>query len=190
LPQHPRLDTLAQRIEPTATWDDLALAPRDLANLREIAGSIRQRRTVGPTPEGPGTGILFSGGSPAVKTQAAEALARDLNLDLFRVDLSAVISKYIGETEKNLGRLFDAAEVGGAVLLFDEADALLGKRSEVKDSHDRYAQIELAYLLQRIEASAGIAILAIKPATRPSPAVLRRLKVVRFQEDAGHMSEA
>jgi SpoVK/Ycf46/Vps4 family AAA+-type ATPase len=179
LPQN-RLDALAQRIKPRATWDDLALPPRDLARLREIAGTIRQRHAVGPTPDGPGTGILFSGGTGAVKTQAAEALARDLNLGLFRIDLSAVISKYVGETEKNLGRLFDAAKAGGAVLLFDEADALLGKRSEVKDSHDRFAQIELDYLLQRIEAFGGVTILAVKSATPPSPAVLRRLKVVRF----------
>jgi hypothetical protein len=179
LPQH-RLDALAQRIEPMATWDDLALPPRDLAKLREIAGNIRRRHAVEPTPDGPGTGILFSGGTGAVKTQAAEALARDLNLGLFRVDLSGVISKYIGETEKNLRRLFEAAEAGGAILLFDEADALFGKRSKVKDSHDRFAQIELDYLLQRIEAFDGVTILAVKSATRPSPAVLRRLKVVRF----------
>jgi SpoVK/Ycf46/Vps4 family AAA+-type ATPase len=179
LPQH-RFDALAQRIEPRATWDDLALPPRDLARLREIAGNIRPRHAAEPTPDGPGTGILFSGGTTAAKTQVAEALARDLGLGLFRIDLSAVISKYIGETEKNLGRLFDAAEAGGAILLFDEADALFGKRSEVKDSHDRYARIELDYVLQRIEAFDGVTILAIKPATRPSPADLRRLKLVRF----------
>jgi SpoVK/Ycf46/Vps4 family AAA+-type ATPase len=171
---------LAQRVEPRATWDDLALPPCDLVRLREIAGNIRQRHAVEPTPDGPGTGILFSGGSPAIKIQAAEALARDLGLGLFRIDLSAVISKYIGETEKNLARLFDAAEAGGAILLFDEADALFGKRSEVKDSHDRFAHIELDYVLQRIEAFDGVTIVAVKSATRPSPAVLRRLKVVRF----------
>src|SRR5204863_9938553 len=93
------------------------------------------------------------------KTMAAEVLARELKLDLFRIDLSQVINKYIGETEKNLRRVFDAAEGGGAILLFDEADALFGKRSEVKDSHDRYANIEVSYLLQRMEQYRGLAIL-------------------------------
>jgi SpoVK/Ycf46/Vps4 family AAA+-type ATPase len=180
LPQHRSLDALAQRIEPKATWDDLALPPREIARLREIAENIRQRRTVGPTPVGLGTGILFSGGTRGARAQAAEALARDLGLGLFRVALSAVVSKFIGETEKNLGRVFDAAEAGGAILLFDEADALFDKRTEVKDSHDRFAHIEVDYLLQRIEAFAGVAILAIKSATRPPAKVLRRLKVVRF----------
>jgi SpoVK/Ycf46/Vps4 family AAA+-type ATPase len=180
LPQHPHLDPLAQRIEPKATWDDLALPPRDLARLREIAGHIWQRHARDQTPEGPGTGILFSGGTTAAHIQAAEALARDLGFGLFRVDLSAVISKFIGETEKNLGRVFDAAEAGGAILLFDEADALFGKRSEVKDSHDRFANLGVDYLLQRMEAFAGAAILAIKSTTRPPPKLLRRLKVVRF----------
>jgi SpoVK/Ycf46/Vps4 family AAA+-type ATPase len=180
LPQHSRLDALAQRIEPKATWEELALPPRELAKLREIAGDIRQRRAVGPTPAGPGTGTLLSGGTAAAKAQVAEALARDLGLGLFRVDLSAVVSKFIGETEKNLGRLFDAAEAGGGILYFDEADALFGKRAQIKDSHDRFANVEIDYLLQRIEAFTGVAILAIKSTTRPSRAVLRRLKVVRF----------
>jgi SpoVK/Ycf46/Vps4 family AAA+-type ATPase len=180
LPQHRRLDVLAQRIEPKATWDDLALPPREIARLREIAGNIRQRRVVGPTPAGPGTGILLSGGTAAAKAQVAEALARDLGLGLFRVALSTVVSKFIGETEKNLGRVFDAAQGSGAILFFDEADALFDKRTEVEDSHDRFAHIEVDYVLQRIEALDGIAILAIKSATRPPAKVLRRLKVVRF----------
>jgi SpoVK/Ycf46/Vps4 family AAA+-type ATPase len=180
VPPHPRLDALAQRIEPTATWDDLALPPHELARLREIAGNIRRRRAVEPTPEAPSIGILLSGGTRAAKTRAAEALARELGLGLYRIDLSAVISKFIGETEKNLGRLFDAAQGSGAILFFDEADALFDKRTEVKDSHDRFAHIEVDYLLQRIEAFAGVAILAIKSATRPPAKVLRRLKVVRF----------
>jgi SpoVK/Ycf46/Vps4 family AAA+-type ATPase len=110
---------------------------------------------------GRGLGItaLFSGASGTGKTLAAEVLATELHLDLYRIDLSQVVSKYIGETEKNLRRIFDAAEEGGAILLFDEADALFGKRSEVKDSHDRYANLEISYLLQRMEAYRGLAIL-------------------------------
>jgi SpoVK/Ycf46/Vps4 family AAA+-type ATPase len=112
---------------------------------------------------------------------AAEVLARDLRLDLYRIDLSQVVSKYIGETEKNLRRVFDAAEEGGAVLLFDEADALFGKRSEVKDSHDRYANIEVSYLLQRMESYRGLAILTTNMKSALDPAFLRRIRfVVQF----------
>ena len=109
---------------------------------------------------------------------AAEVLANELRLDLFRIDLSAVVSKYIGETEKNLRRLFDAAELGGAILFFDEADALFGKRSEVKDSHDRYANIEINYLLQRMEQYGGLAILATNMKSALDPAFMRRLRFV------------
>ena len=109
---------------------------------------------------------------------AAEVLASELALDLYRIDLSAVVSKYIGETEKNLRRVFDAAEGGGAVLLFDEADALFGKRSEVKDSHDRYANIEVSYLLQRMEAYRGLAILTTNREAALDSAFLRRLRFV------------
>ena len=115
------------------------------------------------------------------KTLAAEVLANELRLDLYRIDLSAVVSKYIGETEKNLRRVFDAAEEGGAVLLFDEADALFGKRSEVKDSHDRYANIEVSYLLQRMEEYRGLAILTTNLKSALDKAFLRRLRfVVQF----------
>jgi SpoVK/Ycf46/Vps4 family AAA+-type ATPase len=125
--------------------------------------------------------VLFAGPSGTGKTLAAEILANELELDLFRIDLSAVVSKYIGETEKNLRRVFDAAEEGGAVLLFDEADALFGKRSEVKDSHDRYANVEVSYLLQRMEAYRGLAILATNMKEALDPAFLRRLRfVVQF----------
>jgi SpoVK/Ycf46/Vps4 family AAA+-type ATPase len=124
---------------------------------------------------------LFAGPSGTGKTTAAEILARELRLDLYRIDLSAVVSKYIGETEKNLRRLFDAADEGGAILLFDEADALFGKRSEVKDSHDRYANIEVSYLLQRMEAYRGLAILTTNQRQALDPAFLRRLRfVVQF----------
>jgi SpoVK/Ycf46/Vps4 family AAA+-type ATPase len=109
---------------------------------------------------------------------AAEVIAKDLRLDLYRIDLSAVVNKYIGETEKNLRRLFDAAEDGGAILFFDEADALFGKRSEVKDSHDRYANIEINYLLQRLEAYRGLAILATNLKSSLDAAFMRRLRFI------------
>ena len=122
---------------------------------------------------------------------AAEVLARELRLDLYRIDLASVVSKYIGETEKNLRRVFDAAEAGGAILLFDEADALFGKRSEVKDSHDRYANIEVSYLLQRMEAYRGLAILTTNLKGALDPAFLRRLRfVVQFPfPDAAQRAE-
>ena len=127
---------------------------------------------------GLGISALFAGDSGTGKTMAAEGIAKKLRLDLYRIDLSAVVSKYIGETEKNLRRMFDAAEDGGAILFFDEADALFGKRSEVKDSHDRYANIEVNYLLQRIEAYRGLAILATNMKDALDQAFLRRLRFV------------
>jgi SpoVK/Ycf46/Vps4 family AAA+-type ATPase len=128
-----------------------------------------------------GISALFAGTSGTGKTMAAEVLANERRLDLYRIDLSAVVSKYIGETEKNLRRVFDAAEAGGAILLFDEADALFGKRSEVKDSHDRYANIEVGYLLQRMEAYHGLAILTTNLKNALDTAFLRRIRfVVQF----------
>ena len=127
---------------------------------------------------GLGISALFAGESGTGKTMAAEVIANDLRLDLYRIDLSAVVSKYIGETEKNLRRLFDAAEDGGAILFFDEADALFGKRSEVKDSHDRYANIEINYLLQRMEAYRGLAILATNMKSALDTAFMRRLRFI------------
>src|SRR5204863_2987522 len=130
---------------------------------------------------GLGISVLFAGESGTGKTMAAEVIANDLGFELFRIDLSAVVSKYIGETEKNLRRLFDAAEDSGAILLFDEADALFGKRSEVKDSHDRYANVEVSYLLQRMEAYGGLAILTTNAGAALDPAFHRRLRfVVQF----------
>ena len=146
---------------------------------------------------GLGISALFAGESGTGKTMAAEVLANDLRLNLYRIDLSAVVSKYIGETEKNLRRLFDAAEDGGAILFFDEADALFGKRSEVKDSHDRYANIEINYLLQRMEAYRGLAILATNMKSALDTAFLRRLRFIvqlplpgrrRAQEPSGRRS--
>ena len=179
------LEELAQRIDPRATWDDLVLPPARMAMLHEIAAQVRGRATVYERwgfarrlSRGLGISALFAGTSGTGKTMAAEVLAADLQLDLYRIDLSQVVSKYIGETEKNLRRVFDAAEEGGAILLFDEADALFGKRSEVKDSHDRYANIEVGYLLQRMEAYRGLAILTTNMRSALDTAFLRRLRFV------------
>jgi hypothetical protein len=181
----PRLGALAQRIEPAAGWDELVLPPAKREVLAQVALHVRHRLTVYETwglrrgrTRGLGTTALFSGPSGTGKTLAAEVLAAGLGLDLYRIDLSAVVSKYIGETEKNLRRVFDAAEDGGAVLLFDEADALFGKRSQVKDSHDRYANIEVAYLLQRMEEYRGLAILTTNLREAIDLAFLRRIRFV------------
>jgi SpoVK/Ycf46/Vps4 family AAA+-type ATPase len=181
----PRLDDLAQRIDARAGWTELVVAEPQREVLREIAVQVRQRATVyerwgfaGQGGRGLGISALFSGASGTGKTMAAEVLAHELALDLYRVDLSQVISKYIGETEKNLRRIFDAADRGAAILLFDEADALFGKRSEVKDSHDRFANIEVSYLLQRMEAYRGLAILTTNAKSALDPAFLRRLRFV------------
>jgi hypothetical protein len=180
-----RLDELATRIEPGAVWDDLILPDPQQNVLRQIAAQVRQRRRVydewgfGKRHErGLGVAALFSGESGTGKTLAAEVLASELHLDLYRIDLSAVVSKYIGESEKNLRRVFDAAEDTGAILLFDEADALFGKRSDVKDSHDRYANIEVSYLLQRVEAYRGLAILTTNLKSALDPAFQRRLRFI------------
>ncbi|MDF3308907.1 AAA family ATPase [Rhodococcus sp. T2V] len=180
-----RLAALAQRIEPVATWDDLVLDEPQLDALRQITVHVRQRLEVydawgfaRKSSRGLGISVLFAGESGTGKTMAAELLAGDLELDLYRIDLSAVVSKYIGETEKNLRRVFDAAEESGSVLLFDEADALFGKRSEVKDSHDRYANIEVSYLLQRMEVYRGLAILTTNQKAAMDPAFRRRLRFI------------
>ncbi|WP_414569497.1 ATP-binding protein [Nostoc sp. CCY 9925] len=184
----PRLEDLAQRLVPKATFDDLVLPDTQGQILHDIAAQLRQRVKVYETWEfalrsvnGLGISALFAGASGTGKTMAAEVLAQELRLDLYRIDLSQVVSKYIGETEKNLRRVFDAAETGGAILLFDEADALFGKRSEVKDSHDRYANIEVSYLLQRMEAYRGLAILTTNLKNAIDTAFLRRIRfVVQF----------
>ncbi|MEM8603648.1 MAG: ATP-binding protein [Cyanobacteria bacterium P01_H01_bin.121] len=183
-----RLADLGQPIRAAASWEDLVLPDREIAVLQAMVAHIRQRSTVYDTWgfakkswRGLGISALFAGPSGTGKTLAAEVLAHALNLDLYRIDLSAVVSKYIGETEKNLRRIFDAAETGSAVLLFDEADALFGKRSEVKDSHDRYANLEVAYLLQRIEAYQGLAILTTNLKDSLDQAFLRRIRfIVQF----------
>jgi hypothetical protein len=179
----PRLEDLAERIVPVAGWDDLVLPELEKQALRQLAAQVRHRMQVHETwgfaakgRRGLGLSALFTGESGTGKTLAAEVLARDLGLDLYRIDLSAVVSKYIGETEKNLKRVFDAAEEGGALLLFDEADALFGKRGDVKDSHDRYANIEVSYLLQRMEAYQGLAILTTNLKSSMDRAFQRRLR--------------
>jgi hypothetical protein len=181
----PRLEGLAQRIEPAATWDDLVLPEKQKQLLAQVAIHVRQRNKVYTTwgfgargVRGLGISALFAGPSGTGKTMAGEVLANELRLDVYRIDLSQVISKYIGETEKNLRRVFDAADEGGAILLFDEADALFGKRSEVKDSHDRYANIEVSYLLQRMEAYRGLAILTSNRKDALDTAFLRRIRFV------------
>jgi hypothetical protein len=179
----PHLDVLAQRLEPKATWDDLVLPRTVTYLLHQIADQIRYRRKVygewgiaDRVSRGLGLIVLFSGESGTGKTMSAEVIANDLQLNLYRIDLSAIVSKYIGETEKNLKRLFDAAEDGGSILFFDEADSLFGKRSQVKDSHDRYANIETNYLLQRIEAFNGLAILATNMKSSLDEAFTRRIR--------------
>lgn len=184
----PQLSQLAQMIDARATWDDLILPEPQKQILTDIATQARHRFTVyeqwgfaRTSQRGLGISALFAGPSGTGKTMAGEVLANELDLDLYRIDLSAVVSKYIGETEKNLRQVFDAAENGGALLLFDEADALFGKRSEVRDSHDRYANIEISYLLQRMEAYRGVTILTTNMKDTLDSAFLRRLRfVVRF----------
>ncbi|MFD8781048.1 ATP-binding protein [Kitasatospora sp. NPDC059599] len=179
------LDELGRRVEPRAAWDDLVLEERQLATLREIVAHVRRRGTVyqewgfeSVLRRGLGVTALFAGGSGTGKTLAAEVVAGQLGVDLFVIDLSQVVSKYIGETEKNLRRVFDAAERGGALLLFDEADALFGKRSEIKDSHDRYANLEVSYLLMRMEAYRGLAVLTTNMKKALDPAFMRRIRFV------------
>jgi SpoVK/Ycf46/Vps4 family AAA+-type ATPase len=192
------LDDLAERIEGAAEWEDLVLPEAEKSLLREIAGQVAQRATVyeawgfgNQAGRGLGISALFAGPSGTGKTMAAEVLANSLQLDLYRIDLASVVSKYIGETEKNLRRVFDAAEDGGAILFFDEADALFGKRSEVKDSDDRYANIEVSYLLQRMEAYRGLAVLATNLKGTMDAAFLRRIRfVVNFPfPDESHRAE-
>ncbi|WP_414552407.1 ATP-binding protein [Anabaena sp. CCY 0017] len=194
----PRLDELAQPIEAGSTWDDLVLPELQRQVLRDIAAHVRQRAKVyeqwgfgNKGGRGLGISALFAGASGTGKTMAAEVIADELRLDLYRIDLSQVVSKYIGETEKNLRRVFDAAETGGAILLFDEADALFGKRSEVKDSHDRHANIEVGYLLQRMESYRGLAILTTNLKGSLDQAFLRRIRfVVQFPfPDASQRAE-
>ncbi|MEX2631475.1 MAG: ATP-binding protein [Tistlia sp.] len=177
---------LARPVVTSAGWEELVLPAGALAQLKDFAAAISARGQVfdlwgfGGVGRGVGQGLaaLFSGGSGTGKTMSAAVVAAEVGLDLWRIDLASTVSKYIGETEKNLERLFSAAGAANAILFFDEADALFGKRSEVKDSHDRYANIEIAYLLQRLEDHDGIVILATNLSRNLDTAFLRRLPFV------------
>jgi SpoVK/Ycf46/Vps4 family AAA+-type ATPase len=178
-----QLKAIARRVEPRASWEDLTLPHARLSQLKDICNQARERHRISrewdsdrKLSPGKGLSILFSGPSGSGKTMAAEAIASDLDMPLFRIDLGAVLSKYIGETEKNLSRLLASAETSEAVLLFDEADSLFGKRTEVSDAHDRYANIETAYLLQKMEEFTGIAILATNLRQNLDEAFIRRMR--------------
>ncbi len=181
----PRLSTLARKIVPRYTWDDIVLPDDQLTLLREIVATVRGRPLVldewgigQKLASGAGVTVLFAGPPGTGKTMAAEVITAELGLDLYKIDLSTVVSKYIGETEKNLERIFKEAENSNAILFFDEADALFGKRSEVRDSHDRYANIEISYLLQRMETYEGVTILATNLRANLDEAFTRRLQFV------------
>jgi hypothetical protein len=184
----PNLGQLACLIEPSYGWDDIVLPDGLMAQLREIAAHIRGSQVVleqwgfaKKFPYGRGVTGLFHGGSGTGKTMAVSVIAADLALDLYKIDLSMVVSKYIGETEKNLNRVFAEAQDSNAILFFDEADALFGKRSEVKDAHDRYANIETSYLLQRMEEHSGVVILASNMKHNMDEAFVRRMRfILRF----------
>ncbi len=176
------LGTLARKLSPHYEWEDIVLPPDKLRQLREVCNYVRYRPVVydewgfdGKLSLGRGLNVLFAGPSGTGKTMAADIIAGDLGLDLYKIDLSTVVSKYIGETEKNLSRIFEGAEASNAVLLFDEADALFGKRGEVRDSHDRYANIEVGYLLQRMEEYDGVVILTTNLRKNMDDAFVRRL---------------
>jgi hypothetical protein len=180
-----RLGELATRLAPAYSWDDLVLADRQLEVLQSISAYLRHRDRVlsewgyeATVSRAQGLKVLFAGESGTGKTMAAQVLGAELGLEMFRVDLAGTVSKYIGETEKNLERIFTAADGSNAILFFDEADALFGKRSEVSDSHDRYANLEVAYLLQRMEAYPGAVILATNFRRNIDDAFIRRLDFV------------
>lgn len=181
----PNLGQLARRIEPAYGWNDIILPDDLMAQLREIATHVKRSQVVleqwgfeSKFPYGQGVTGLFHGGSGTGKTMAVSIVAADLELDLYKIDLSMVVSKYIGETEKNLNRVFAEAQASNAILFFDEADALFGKRSEVKDAHDRYANIETAYLLQRMEEYSGVVILASNMKHNLDEAFVRRMRFI------------
>jgi SpoVK/Ycf46/Vps4 family AAA+-type ATPase len=185
-----RLEALARRRRPVARPADLVLSPQATRQLDELVARLRHRDRVfdewGLVPHGahrPGVLALFTGPSGTGKTLAAEVIAGRLDLDLYAVDLSQVVSKYIGETEKNLARVFDAVEGSAAVLLFDEADSVFGKRTETRDAHDRYANLEVSYLLARLETFTGLAVLASNLRGNIDTAFLRRMDfIVEFAQ--------
>ena len=179
-----KLAALAQKVEPHYTWDDIVLPADRMAQLRELCNTVKYRAVVyedwgfdRKLSLGKGLNVLFAGPSGTGKTMAAEIIANELGLDLYKIDLSTVVSKYIGETEKNLAHIFAEAETSNAILFFDEADALFGKRSEVRDAHDRYANIEIAYLLQKMDEYEGVVILATNLRKNMDEAFVRRMHV-------------
>jgi SpoVK/Ycf46/Vps4 family AAA+-type ATPase len=179
------LGRLATRVRCAHTWQDVVLPAATLHQVKEVASAVRFRHRVYSVwgfdrrlVSGRGLAILFSGAAGTGKTMTAGIIARDLGLDLYKIDLSGIVSKFIGETEKNLDRIFRAAHSGNAILFFDEADALFGKRSEVKDAHDRYANIEVAYLLQKLEDHDGVVILATNLSKNMDEAFSRRMHYV------------
>lgn len=181
----PRLGALAKKIKPLYQWPQLVLPAKKKELVRDVVRHVQQRRRVmeewnfnSLMSRGKGLTVLFSGPPGTGKTMAAEVIANALQMDLYRIDLAGVVSKYIGETEKNLSRIFREAEYSDAILFFDEADALFGKRSEVKDAHDRYANIEINYLLQQIESFEGVVVLATNLRQHLDEAFLRRIQVV------------
>jgi AAA+ superfamily predicted ATPase len=180
-----KLGELALKIEPHYGWEDLVLPEEKLAQLKEICSQVRCRyRVFGEwgfgqkLSHGKGLSVLFSGPSGTGKTMGAEVIAHDLRLDLYKIDLSGVVSKYIGETEKNLAKVFHEAETSNVILFFDEADALFGKRTEVSDAHDRYANIETSYLLQKMEEYEGVVILATNLRENMDDAFIRRIRFI------------
>jgi SpoVK/Ycf46/Vps4 family AAA+-type ATPase len=190
-----KLATLARKLTTRFSWSDIVLPPNSLAQLRELCSQVKHRQTVytdwgfdRKLSLGKGLCALLCGPSGVGKTMAVEIIARELQLEVFKIDLSNVVSKYIGETEKNLSRIFHEAESSNAILFFDEADALFGKRSEIKDAHDRYANIEINYLLQRVEEFEGLVILATNLRKNIDEAFFRRMQfVVEFPfPDAAH----
>ncbi len=179
------LSTMARKIQPKYSWDDIILPADQTEQLHEVCSYVKHYHTVygrwgfeRKLSLGKGQNVLFAGPSGTGKTMAAEIIAHELGLELYKIDLSSVVSKYIGETEKNLDRIFQEGETSNAILFFDEADALFGKRSEVRDSHDRYANIEIAYLLQKMDEYAGVVILATNLRKNMDEAFSRRMHFV------------
>ncbi|MEQ8959533.1 MAG: ATP-binding protein, partial [Coleofasciculus sp. C2-GNP5-27] len=177
-----KLSKLAQKVTPHYQWNDIILPTDQLQILREICNTLKYRALIyedwgfdRKLAMGKGLNVFFAGLPGTGKTMAADIIAGELGLDLYKIDLSSVVSKYIGETEKNLSRIFDEAQTSNAILFFDEADSLFGKRSEVRDSHDRYANIEISYLLQRMEAYQGMVILATNLQGNLDDAFIRRM---------------
>ena len=184
-----RLGDYARRVDVTQTWDDIVLPADQMQSIKYLVARVRQRRTVyeqwgfaAKVGKGLGTSALFSGPPGTGKTMVAGLIAKELGLELYQVDMAKVVSKWIGETERNLAALFDAAEAGHAILLFDEADSLFGKRTDVKSSNDRYANLETNYLLQRLESFTGICLLTSNHESAIDAAFMRRLSLhLRFE---------